>query len=93
MSEIFNRVQENIEFVFSQIQHQFYLSFNEDYSSIRNNLHSLTVLLNIVFFLFEIIVITIMTFGIEVYMKKKEYLVNNGANLFNYAFFKQTINF
>ena len=34
-----------------------------------------------------------MTFGIEVYMKRKEYLVNNGANLFNYAFFKETINF
>ena len=33
-----------------------------------------------------------MTFGIEVYMKRKEYLVN-GANLFNYAFFKETINF
>ena len=93
MSEIFNRVQENIEFVFSQIQHQFYLSFNEDYSSIRNNLHSLTVLLNIVFFLFEIIVITIMTFGIEVYMKKKEYLVKDGAILFNTAFFKETISF
>jgi len=91
MSEIFNRVQENIEFVFSQIQHQFYLSFNEDYNSIRNNLHSLTVLLNIVFFLFEIIVITIMTFGIEVYMKKKEYLVKDGAILFNTAFFKETI--
>ena len=93
MTNIFNRVQENIEFVFSQIQHQFYVSFNEDYSTIRHNLHNLTILLNIVFFFFEIIVICIMTFGIEVYMKRKEYLVNDGANLFNYAFFQQTINF
>ena len=91
MSDIFNKVQENIEFVFSQVQHQFYLSFHQDYASIRENLHSITVLLNVVFFLFEIIVITIMTFGIEVYMKKKEYLVKNGALLFNSAFFKETI--
>ena len=93
MTNIFNRVQENIEFVFSQIQHKFYISFNQDYSTITRNLHNLTILLNIIFFLFEIIVISIMTFGIEVYMKRKEYLVNNGANLFNYAFFKETINF
>ena len=91
MSDIFNKVQENIEFVFSQVQHQFYLSFNSDYASIRENLHTKTVLLNVVFFLFEIIVITIMTFGIEVYMKKKEYLVKDGALLFNFAFFKESI--
>ena len=93
MTNIFNKVQENIEFIFSQVQHKFYISFNQDFSKIRHNLHNLTILLNVIFFLFEIIVICIMTFGIEVYMKKKEYLVNNGANLFNYAFFKQTINF
>jgi hypothetical protein len=32
-----------------------------------------------------------MTFGIEVYMKKKEFLVKDGAILFNTAFFKETI--
>ncbi len=91
MTDVFNKVQENIEFVFSQIQSQFYFCYLHDYFSIRQNLQNLTILLNVVFFLFEIIVIVIMTFGIEVYMKKKEYLVKDGTKLFHTAFFKESI--
>ena len=91
LSDVFNRVQENIEFVFSQVQNQFYVSFMDDYKSIRNDLSQITVLLNIVFFLFELIVIIVMLCFIEIYIKRQEYLVKDGSFLFNSAFFKEPV--
>jgi hypothetical protein len=88
LTDVFNRVQENIEFVFSQIQNQFYSSFMEDYKTIRDYLSQITVLLNVVFFIFELIIIIIMLCFLEIYMKRKEYLVKDGSFLFNTAFFK-----
>jgi hypothetical protein len=91
MSSDFDRIQENIELVFSQVQNQFYTSFLEDYESIKERLFSSTLVLNIIFFLFEIFVILVMTCGIELYMRKKEYLVKDGSKLFNSAFFKDPL--
>jgi hypothetical protein len=91
MSNDFDRIQENIEIIFSQVQNQFYISFIEDYQSIKDRLFKSTLILNIIFFLFEISVILVMTFGIELYMKKKEYLVKDGSKLFNSAFFKDPL--
>ena len=91
LSDVFNRVQENIEFVFSQVQNQFYVSFMDDYKTIRNDLSKITVLLNIVFFLFELIVIIVMLCFIEIYIKRQEYLVKDGSFLFNSAFFKEPV--
>ena len=91
MTEVFDRVQENIEFVFSQVQDQFYVSFLADYKTVRTNLRNITVLLNIVFFLFELIIIIVMLCFIEIYIKRQEYLVKDGSNLFNTAFFKEHV--
>ena len=91
MSNDFDRIQENIELIFSQVQNQFYKSFIEDYESIKDRLFNSTLILNIIFFLFEICVILVMTCGIELYMKKKEYLVKDGSKLFNSAFFKDPL--
>ena len=91
MTEVFDRVQENIEFVFSQVQDQFYLSFSADYKKVRANLRNITVLLNIVFFLFELIIIIVMLCFIEIYIKNQEYLVKDGSSLFNTAFFKEHV--
>ena len=91
VGDVFTRVQENIDYVFSQIQNQFYTSFLIDYNDTKNRLYKVTLLLNIIFFLFEIIVIVVMTCGLEVYMKKKEYLVKDGTFLFNSAFFKDPL--
>jgi len=91
LTEVFNRVQENIEFVFSQIQNQFYVSFMSDYEDIRSHLSQVTVLLNVVFFLFELIIIVVMLGFIEIFIKKKEYLVKDGSFLFNSAFFKDPV--
>ena len=91
VGDVFTRVQENIDYVFSQIQNQFYTSFLIDYDDTKNRLYKVTLLLNIIFFLFEIIVIVVMTCGLEVYMKKKEYLVKDGTFLFNSAFFKDPL--
>jgi hypothetical protein len=91
LTEVFNRVQENIEFVFSQIQNQFYVSFMSDYDDVRTHLSEVTVLLNVIFFLFELIIIVVMLGFIEVFMKKKEYLVKDGSFLFNSAFFKDPV--
>ena len=91
MTDVFDRVQENIEFVFSQVQDQFYISFIDDYKKVRANLRSITVLLNIVFFLFELIIIIVMLCFIEIYIKNQEYLVKDGSNLFNTAFFKEQV--
>ena len=91
ITEVFDRVQENIEFVFSKIQDQFYISFLQDYKTIRNILSKKTVLLNIVFFLFELVIIIVMLCFIELYIKGKEYLVKDGSTLFNTAFFKEPV--
>jgi hypothetical protein len=60
----------------------------EDYKTIRDYLSQITVLLNVVFFIFELIIIIIMLCFLEIYMKRKEYLVKDGSFLFNTAFFK-----
>ena len=91
LTDVFNRVQENIEFVFSQIQNQFYISFMSDYKTIRDHLSQVTVMLNVVFFLFELIIIVVMISFIEVYIKREEYLVKDGSFLFNSAFFKEPV--
>ena len=52
MSSDFDRIQENIELIFSQVQNQFYISFIEDYQSIKDRLFNSTLILNIIFFLF-----------------------------------------
>ena len=91
MTEVFDRVQENIEFVFSQVQDQFYVSFSADYKTVRDKLRNITVLLNVVFFLFELFVIIVMICFIEIYIKNQEYLVKDGSSLFNTAFFKEPV--
>ena len=91
VTEVFDRVQENIEFVFSKIQDQFYISFINDYKKIKNHLTSITILLNIVFFLFELVIIIVMLSFIEIYIKRQEYLVKDGSTLFNTAFFKEPV--
>ena len=63
----------------------------DDYKTIRNDLSQVTVLLNIVFFLFELIVIIVMLCFIEIYIKRQEYLVKDGSFLFNSAFFKEPV--
>jgi hypothetical protein len=62
-----------------------------DYEVIRSHLSQVTVLLNVVFFLFELIIIVVMLGFIEIFIKKKEYLVKDGSFLFNSAFFKDPV--
>ena len=58
---------------------------------IKNHLTSITILLNIVFFLFELVIIIVMLSFIEIYIKRQEYLVKDGSTLFNTAFFKEPV--
>ena len=87
-TEKFIRVQEHIDIIYSRIQNRIYYSYFHDYQKNSDRLYKQTILLNIIFFAYEIIVIIILLLGILLYMKKKEGEVKEGAYLFNSAFFK-----
>ena len=87
-TEKFNRVQEHIDIIYSRIQNRIYYSYFHDYEKNSDRLYKQTILLNIIFFAYEVIVIVILLLGILLYMKKKETEVKEGAFLFNSAFFK-----
>ena len=89
----FSELQEVSEIIFSLVQTKFYNTFLIDYQKTKQNLKKKTEILNIIFFLFEFIVIFVLMFMIYFVLKKKQYYVEKGAKLFKNAFFKEKIQF
>ena len=89
----FSELQEVSEIIFSLVQTKFYYNFLLDYQKTKNSLKKKTEILNIIFFLFEFIVILILMIMIYFWLKKQKNYVEKGAKLFKNAFFKEKIQF
>ena len=89
----FSELQENSEIIFSLIQTNFYYNFLSDFQDTKESLKKKTEILNIIFFLFEFIVIFILMIMIYFWLKKQQNYVEKGSKLFKNAFFKEKIQF
>ena len=89
----FSELQENSEIIFSLIQTNFYYNFLLDFQDTKESLKKKTEILNIIFFLFEFIVIFILMIMIYFWLKKQQKYVEKGSKLFKNAFFKEKIQF
>ena len=88
----FNDLQENVEFVFSQIQSQFYSAYMDDFQWIKKYLENQTLYINFIFLIFETILIISITILMGLYMLGKIKICNEGVNLFYIGFYKDKLN-
>ena len=85
-------LQENVEFIFSEIQNQFYTSFMNDFYYIKEYLAQQTININVIFLIFQIILAFFITLIMGLYMIRKINLCNEGVNLFYIGFYKDKLN-
>ena len=84
-------LQENVEFIFSEIQNQFYTSFMNDFNYIKEYLAQQTININFIFLIFQIILAFFITLIMGLYMIRKINLCNEGVNLFYIGFYKDKL--
>ena len=88
----FNDLQENVEFVFSEIQTQFYNAYMDDFQSIKKSLENQTLYINFIFLIFQTTLIIVITILMGLYMLRKIKICNEGVNLFYIGFYKDKLN-
>ena len=91
-SHQFNNLQENVEFVFSEIQTQFYSAYMDDFQNIKKLLENQTLYINFIFLIFQTSLIIIVTILMGLYMLRKIKICNEGVNLFYIGFYKDKLN-
>ena len=84
----FEKIQENVDLVFSQIQNLLYKSFMQDYLTRTKSLNTKSSNINLAFWIVEIASILIITGFILQVLKYKKYIVELGSNKFHTSFFK-----
>lgn len=86
----FEKVQENVDLIFSQIQNSVYKTFIQDYLSHTHLINNKRKILDIAFWIIELLSILIIIGFIFQALKYKIYLIEFGSKKFHSAFFKQT---
>ena len=88
----FNDLQENVEFVFNEIQTQFYTAYMDDFQNIKKILENQTLYINCIFLIFQTSLIIIVTILWGIYMIRKIKIFNEEVNLFYIGFYKDKLN-